>query len=389
MNAPAPMAEAAPVGERHATVHADPGLYCAHPHMVRAGDGTLLLVFNAAPRREVVLHPPLDPAFRNLLVRSTDDGRTWSEPEPVPGADTAGLECAGLTALSDGSVLLNQWQFGWAPPGAFDPADPTFYRPEELAAGWAASREFSGLHDAPAPTDLFALARCGGRTLMSRAASGSAPFRHAAELDVAPFCGGYGMRGGVELADGSVLLPLSDVPRYRTVFAVRLDRAGHQLGEPLLVAEHPGSEFEEPAPLRLADDTILLILRDNGTRMLSAVRSLDEGLTWSDPRRLPIADYPASVVRLPDGPIALVAGRRRPPFGIALYLGSPSGRRWRGPYPIRDDLPDIDLGYPAAVLTTGGNLLVVYYGREPGGHTTIQQSVVAAETLERLAREHG
>ncbi len=379
-----------PIGEDHRRVFADDGLYCAHPHMAAAGDGTFLLVFNTAPRREVVLHPPLDPAFQNRLMRSADEGRTWSAPEPVPDAATAGVECAGLTALDDGAVLLNQWQFGWVPPDACDPADPACCLPAQLAAGWAASHEFAGLHGAPADAGLFPLARCGGQALVSRADSGTARFRPAATLDVAPFAGGYGMRGGAVLDNGDILLPLSDVPHYRQVFVVRLDRAGRQLGPPVLAAGGPGHAFEEPAPLRLEGGAIILFLRDNETRMLHTVRSDDEGATWSAPRRLPIPDYPAAPVRLPGGSIALVAGCRRPPFGITLYLGNPSGRRWRGPFFIRADLPDIDLGYPAALLRTDGDLLVVYYGREPGGGgiTTIQQSIVPRTVLQRLAEPH-
>ncbi|GAB5376249.1 MAG: hypothetical protein AcusKO_27110 [Acuticoccus sp.] len=385
-------AKAAPVpaiAARHDVVFADPALYAAHPHLAMAGDGTWLLVFNVAPRREVVLHPPLDPAFRNVVMRSRDAGRTWSAPVPVPDADTTGVECAGLTALADGGVLLNQWQFGWRPPEDCDPADPTLALPPALASGWAASAEFAGLHACPAPETLFPLARCGGRTLVSRAETGHAPFRPVAPLDVAPFPGGYGMRGGVPLADGGILLPLSDVPHYARVFVVRLDAAGRQRGAPVLAAAHPDAEFEEPCPVRLADGTILLILRDNRSRHLHTVRSADEGATWSAPQRLPIGDYPASLAPLPDGQLALVAGRRRAPYGITLHLGDASGTHWRGPFAIRDDLPDRDLGYPAALLDGRGALVAIYYGRTPHGVTAILSSIVDGPTLQRLADDHG
>lgn len=384
-----PVESVPPVKARHGVVFADPTLYAAHPHLAVAGDGTWLLVFNAAPRREVVLHPPLDPAFRNLLMRSTDEGRTWSAPEPVPNGELSGLECAGLTALTDGGVLLNQWQFGWLPLSDCDPADPTLATPAKLAAGWAASAEFEGLHDGPAALSLFPLARCGGQTLICRAPSGGAPLGPPHTLDTRPFSGGYGMRGGLELADGTVLMPFSDVPHYAKVFVIRLSPAGDQLGPPVLAAADPAAEYEEPAPVRLMDGSILLVLRDNRSRHLHTVRSGDKGATWSKPERLPIADYPASVVHLPGGKLALVAGRRRPPYGIALYLGEETARRWAGPFAIRDDLPDRDLGYPAALLDGAGNLVVVYYGRTGEGVTAILSSIVAAPILKELADEHG
>ena len=38
-------------GARHTVLYKDAYHYCAHPHVVRAGNGDLLVVFNRAPRR--------------------------------------------------------------------------------------------------------------------------------------------------------------------------------------------------------------------------------------------------------------------------------------------------------------------------------------------------
>ena len=73
----------------------------------------LLLVCNWAPRRPFVLHPPEDPLYLNLLLRSADEGRTWSAPVVAPAYGWNGVECAGLTDLGQGNVLLNQWRFDW------------------------------------------------------------------------------------------------------------------------------------------------------------------------------------------------------------------------------------------------------------------------------------
>src|SRR5271168_5324241 len=94
---------------------ADPHRYIAHPHMAVLPNGEWLLVANRAPRRSVTMHPPQDPEFCNILLRSADEGATWSAPVPVPGFCCTGTECAGLTVLEDGVVLLNQWRFRWYP----------------------------------------------------------------------------------------------------------------------------------------------------------------------------------------------------------------------------------------------------------------------------------
>ena len=68
----------------HRVVLRDEHGYLAHPHLIRAGN-ELLLVCNWAPRRPFVLHPPEDPLYLNLLLRSADEGRTWSAPDGGAG----------------------------------------------------------------------------------------------------------------------------------------------------------------------------------------------------------------------------------------------------------------------------------------------------------------
>ena len=64
-----------------------------------------------------------------MLVRSQDEGRTWTQPSVVPDFGWQGVECAGLTAMRSGAVLLNQWRFGWYPLAYAE----RHLRPEEYA----------------------------------------------------------------------------------------------------------------------------------------------------------------------------------------------------------------------------------------------------------------
>src|SRR5690348_11044534 len=102
-------------GARHRRLFKDQFSYCAHPHLIALPSGELVMAFNRAPRRPFILHPPQEPLFYNVITRSSDGGESWSPPQVVPGYDWHGVECAGLTALPDGTVLLNQWRFRWYP----------------------------------------------------------------------------------------------------------------------------------------------------------------------------------------------------------------------------------------------------------------------------------
>ena len=372
-------AEVAVVERR--SLHREPFAYCAHPHLTVAADGAFLLVFNRAPRRSIILHPPQDPEYRNVLMRSVDEGRSWTAPAVVPDYGWSGVECAGLTALRGGRILLNQWQFEWLPlPLAERQGRRDCTGPEQLMSALGVSAELDEFAGHPArsvPAKAYPWARGGGRAVAHLSDDGGQSFGKSAAIDTAPFAGGYGMRGAVELADGDILLPLSDVPDYRTVFVVRSSDGGESWSRPRLVASGTGHEFEEPAPLLLPSGRILMLLRDNGTRIMHCVCSDDDGATWSLPQATGIADYPAHLLALPDGRIACVAGHRTPPFGIVLHLSLDQGASWDSRLTVLiDDLPNKDLGYPTAALRSNGDLLVVYYGQDQDGVTGIDALTV-------------
>ncbi len=127
----------------HRTIYRDGYAYWAHPHAVALPNGDWLVVFNTSVRRPLVLHPPEDPLYRNMITRSRDQGASWSTPVVAPGYDWRGVECAGLTVLEDGRVLLNQWRFRWYPlPTARTLAGTTKLAfPDRLVAGLVTSPE--------------------------------------------------------------------------------------------------------------------------------------------------------------------------------------------------------------------------------------------------------
>lgn len=363
-------------------VHRDPFAYSAHPHLAVAAPDNWLMVFTQSRRRAGVLHPPQDPLYQNMLVRSDDEGRSWSQPSVVPDFGWQGVECAGLTVLRSGAVLLNQWRFKWhtlAHAEAHLRPDE-YKRPEALMGADAMAAELGDwTPDQASIAQRFPWARAGGETWLHRSIDGGRTFTASTRIDTKPFSGGYGMRGGAEV-DGEIILPLSDVPHYRSVFIVRSRDGGETWSVPSLVAAGKGHEFEEPAPLLLRSGRVVMLLRDNISRILHAVRSDDGGRSWSVPAPTGIADYPADLVELPDGRIACVAGRRRPPFGITLYLSEDGGASWSADRPlfVRSDLPNRDLGYPTMALRTDGSLFVAYYAEDRDGVTGIHASVLPA-----------
>jgi len=363
-------------GARHGIIHRDPFAYCAHAHVATAADGTWLVVFNRAPRRAFVLHPPEEPLFQNVISRSADRGGNWSAPQVVPGYDFSGTECAGLTLLDNGTVLLNQWRFKWYPLAlarTFKDQSVLDY-PDQVMRGWLTSPEHDVAHYARlAPEQIAPWVRGHGETLVHISSDHGASFAKGVEIATAPFSGGYGMRGAVQLADGSIILPLSDVPNYRQVFAVRSADSGRSWSAPSLIAAGPGHAFEEPAIIRTASDKLIVVMRDNATRHLHQTISRDGGTSWSAPQRLPIEGYPAHLLVLSDGRLLLTYGWRQPDFGIRAVLSSDEGESWDTSHTIRirGGLPNKNLGYPASIEADEGGLFTAYYGEDETGVTCI------------------
>ena len=356
---------------REQTLLRDEHRYIAHPHMARLADGSWLLVATCGPRRSVTLHPPLDPEFTTIGIRSEDEGRTWSAPAPVPAYGATGTECSGLTALPDGSVLLNHWRFRWYPAAAAPTAadDPDLASPEVLRDHLGASLELDG---APQAYEL-AWARGGGTMTLWRSRTGGRSWSEPQAPDLGPYAGGYGLRGGVLAPNGDILLPLSDVPHYRRLFLIRSRDGGVSWSAPEPVAEHPGREFEEPAAIALDDGVLLMLLRDNVGRRLMSLRSADNGATWSAPREAGLDGFPAHLLRTADGRIAAVTACREPPGSILLTLSEDEGETWDtdASLTVAGDLGTRDLGYPTAVLAHDGSVFVAYYRRDRFGVTGV------------------
>jgi hypothetical protein len=379
-------AQADTPGDRQ-TIHRDPHAYSAHPHLAVCANGDWLLVFTQSRRRACVLHPPQDPLYRNMLVRSSDEGRTWSPPSAVPDFGWAGVECAGLTVLSSGIVLLNQWRFHWYPLAhAIAHLPREAYRtPKDLMGAAAMESELADwAGQAAATAECCTWARGDGETWVHRSADGGQTFTTSTCISTTPFSGGYGMRGGVEV-DGEIVLPLCDVPHYKSVFVVRSVDEGESWSAPQNVAGGSGHAFEEPAPLLLRGGRVVMLLRDNVSRILHEVHSDDAGRSWSAASPTGIGDYPADLIELADGRIACVAGRRRRPFGIALYLSEDGGRSWdvHDPDTVCTGLPNRDLGYPTVAARSDGTLFVAWYAQETDGVTGIHSNLIAPRNRPR------
>ena len=73
-------------------------------------------------------------------------------------------------------------------------------------------------------------------------------------------------------------------------------------------------------------------------------------------------------VRLRDGRIVVVFGRRKSPSGIGLIVSEDDGATWSAEAIVRDDGSGEDLGYPVATQLNDGRIFTAYYFMEDDGN---------------------
>ncbi|MBI3943943.1 MAG: exo-alpha-sialidase [Chloroflexi bacterium] len=303
-------------------------------------DGQLLVAFRSGKE-----HPWPGPAIDDgavMIVRSQDGGRTWSEPRAVfalPGWDCAGGR--SIVQLPDGILSMFVMQARW-----------------RRGAGNAVERE---MHVFPTySTDNGLTWGALGKELRL--------FEGWTEPNT------YGMMQ--VLSDGRWMIPAygSDSlggPTY-SIVAFSQDQ-GQTWGERVIVAQSQDILFYEPALMRLEDGRFLAVIRTQDPPFDSyQTYSVDEGRTWTSPKRTGFSGQTPYLFRLRSGAI-LCAYRDRDPhrLGISYSITEDGGETWFYGGPLYRS-PHWNCGSPGLVRLPSGDVFCVYYTAYTEGNCEVQ-----------------
>lgn len=329
---------------RTATIYQPQGVYCAWPSIARASNGDLLVACTATEEH-------LAPDGRILLLRSTDDGRTWGAPDTLLDTPIDERE-SGFTAGADGRLVVHCWStrhtpsfYRGLPPGAY--GTDVIHRWVTVVDG-DAYRACSPLHGA------------WQRTTTDNGRTWSAPVRSRDAV-----------HGGIRRRDGSLL-----IASYRDdqpLIGVHLAGAGDTGYVRIATIASPQPEsiaFGEPHMALLPSGRIIMMIRatampynDRDPRcVLWETYSDDGGVTWVQPFATRLWGFPPHLLVLSDGRVLCSYGYRRIPFGERACI-STDGVTWdpADETVLSDGAPNGDLGYPASVELRDGSILTVYY----------------------------
>ncbi|MDK2957243.1 MAG: hypothetical protein PWQ57_2739 [Desulfovibrionales bacterium] len=253
--------------DRHVVIDRRKGHYLCFPDVCLAGDGALVVVYNEFDRH-------VSRREKLLVRRSTDAGRTWSEPLLL---DAQKSHCPRLKRLSDGEIVLLEDRL----PSVFWSLDngKSFvrYRGEGLV---------HGLLDRVLELDTERFLTAG----------------HLHRCEIAEPC--------IRQRPTEQIVYYSDnrCRTWRQYSILTNDRR-------LVLCE--------ASLARLQNGDILALMRENSGvgEPMYACRSTDEGRTWSEPRPTPLVGHRPTMGLTSDGRLLVTYRNVAPDGGTAAWLG--------------------------------------------------------------------
>ena len=320
-----------------------PNQYHGWPTLARRRNGQLLLVCSGGRESHVC------PFGQVELMRSDDDGKTWTFPRvlldlAIDDRDAGILETARGTLLATTfSSLAYEYQFNNGNINKWDAARQARWR---------------GAHNRISAAERKA--QLG--TWMLRSTDGGVTWSTPYDSIV------NSPHGPIQLADGRQLYAGKDLWKSGQWIGVCEStddgRSWKKLAQiPTRAGDDPG-EYHELHAVEATNGTIVVQIRNNNPANRSETlqtESPDGGKTWSVPHPIGVWGLPSHLLRLRDGRLLMSYGYRRKPFGNQARISTDHGKTWGEPVTISGDGANGDLGYPSTVELQDGTLLTAWY----------------------------
>lgn len=302
------------------------GSYQAFPDACRMKNGDIIAVFYAGYGHVSLPNEEWPKGGRICTVRSSDEGRSWTEPE-VLYDDEIDNRDPHIAQMNDGTLICS------------------FFSLKPVKGG----RGFKSMGvQSVCSSDGGKTWDKEARTLLTGWVC-SAPVR--------------------EMPDGTYILGIYHGHECGGVIR-SLDK-GETWSDAIPIGKEAGLPLDaETDVILLKDGTLYAALRSSKINMHYAT-SKDLGLTWSPVKDIGFKGHAPHLYRLSTDEIVLT---HRVP-STSMHVSRDECRTWLGPYQI----DTVGGAYPATVELNDGTLLVVYYEEGDGSAVRIQRFRLGAD----------
>ncbi|MEM7473808.1 MAG: sialidase family protein [Planctomycetota bacterium] len=331
------------------TISQDARFYCGWPTLTRRSSGELLLVWSGGREAHVC------PFGRVEMMRSQDDGQTWSWPRtlldgPMDDRDAGIMETAKGTLLATTFTSDAYWHYYLKQAVERDGTNDAW--PEAKYSAWMnAHNRISDEQRSKELGQWMIRSTDGGVTWSSRYSS----------IVNSP-------HGPIQLSDGRLLYAGKELwtgsKRVGVCQSTDDGQSWQWLADMPVREGDSWAEYHELHAVESPSGKLIAHIRNqnkNNDRETLQSESTDGGKTWSVPHTIGVWGLPSFLLRLRDGRILMTYGHRRGPLGNQARVSEDEGVTWNAPYLVSSDATSGDLGYPSTVELDDGSLLTVWY----------------------------
>ena len=327
----------------------DAGDYQAFPDACRLKNGDIVAVFYAGDEHVTKQSEKYPKAGRICLVRSKDEGKTWTRPVTIYD-DTDDNRDPHIAQLSNGSLVVSFFSLRYATFGAKD--YKTLGSPQLI---WSKN-------------------------------NGKTWDKHATLLETRniDWLSSAQVR---EMPDGSTILPVYHQEGKGGLIAwggvMHSNDKGKTWGPVITIGEKANLPLAaETDVILLKDGTLYAALRAQQEVHMHYATSKDMGKTWSDVKDIGFRGHSPSFTRLKTGEILLTTRAFKDAPSKKGYTGlrisRDEAKTWEGPYMVDETLG----AYPSTVELRDGSVLVVYYEEGKGSGIRAYPFKVPAKAID-------
>ena len=339
-----------------ATVCAVTNRHHGWPTVARRSNGELIVAFSGDRRAHVC------PYGKIQIVRSSDDGKTWSAPETIYSSDTVDCRDAGVVELADGTLVVNFFTsiaYGRVKRGGYE----RIFK-EKDKANIAEELGYWSMRS----TD-------GGKTWADKVRMASSSPHNVIQLRD----GRLAALGTRNIGWQWAYMPPEFASLGKELLFESSADGGKSWKSVVPVPVPSGVDaglLYEPHVVELADGTLVGLVRYcvKPERSLQT-ESRDGGKTWTPLHENGANGIPPHLAHLADGRVLLTYAKRDGKTGgvYAAFSGDGARTPWTGER-LLFPWYQWDFGYPSSVQLGDGSVLTVFYAPEKAGGSCVIKS---------------